>query len=199
MTTIRRYLSVMGFLTAALLAPAAARATGESCVNDIDCKTGPTCGGEICDWTIGMKCGPATAAKSGQEGWCTVSTDCKCASEGATCDSSSSQCTKTTTAAGGSGGASGSAGSSSATGGSPSTAAGGSPAGGSPSTATGGSPSTATGGTSSTTTAGATSTSSSSSSGCSLAGGVSHGSLGFALGAMCAISLIVARRRRRAA
>ncbi|HTA90869.1 MAG TPA: hypothetical protein VK745_14860 [Polyangiaceae bacterium] len=116
MASIQRYFGVIGFCTAALLAPQAARATGEACVNDIDCKTDPSCGGEICDYTKGETCQPATAAGSGMEGWCTVDTDCKCHSEGAVC--TLAQCSKTVAAGTGAGGASGSAGSGSSAAGS---------------------------------------------------------------------------------
>ena len=116
MASIQRYFSVIGLCAAALLAPQAAKATGEACVNDIDCKTGPTCGGEICDYTKGETCQPATAAGSGMEGWCTVDTDCKCHAEGATCVEA--QCSKTVAAGSGAGGASGSAGSGSSAAGS---------------------------------------------------------------------------------
>lgn len=176
MATIRRYFGVIGLFAAALFAPHAAHATGEACTNDIDCKTGPTCGGEICDWTKMQTCQPATTAGSGMEGWCTEDSHCKCAAEGATCNKAMFQCTKTTDASG-AGGASGTAGS-----------AGASAAGTSSSSA-----GTSSAGTSS------SSSDSSSSSGCSVGGGMPHGSLGFALGAVCAAALIGARRRRRAA
>jgi hypothetical protein len=171
MVSIQRYFSVIGLFALALVAPQIARATGEACTNDIDCKTGPTCGGEICDWGAGMKCQPATAANPGTDGWCTVDTDCKCKAQGASCQNS--QCSFTVAAAGasGSGGSTGSAGSSAAG----SATAGSSAAGSS------------------------TSDSSSGSSGCSVAGGMPHGSLGFAFGAMCAAALIGARRKRRVA
>jgi hypothetical protein len=172
MVSIQRYFSAIGLFALALVAPQIARATGEACINDIDCKTGPTCGGEICDWTKLETCQPASATGSGHEGWCTASTDCKCNSEGATCVLN--QCTKTVDAAG-AGGASGSAGATSSSAGS--SAAGTSSEAGS--------------------SAAGSSDSSSGSSGCSVAGGMPHGSLGFAFGAMCAAALIGARRKRR--
>jgi hypothetical protein len=168
MATILRYFGVIGFFAAALFAPQLAHATGEACVNDIDCKTGPTCGGEICDWTKLMTCQPASATGSGSEGWCSVDTDCKCKADGATCDKTMFQCTKTTNATG-SGGASG----------------------------TGGSAGASAAGTSSTA-GSSSSSSSSSSGGCSVASGIPRGSWSFALGAACAVGLLGARRRRRA-
>jgi len=173
MVTTIRYFGTIAVLAAALFSAQAAQATGESCMNDINCKTGPSCGGEVCDWTKGMTCQPATASGSGQEGWCTVDTDCKCA--GAKCNLS--QCSQTVPAAG-TGGGSGAGGSGSSAAGS--SAAGGSAAG---SSAAGSS---------------ATGDSSSSSSGCSFAGVAPRGSLNLALGAACAVGLAFARRRKRA-
>jgi hypothetical protein len=178
MVTKIRYFGTILVLAAALFSARAAQATGEHCTNDIDCKTGPSCGGEICDWNKAMTCQPATASGSGHEGWCTANTDCKCAAQGATCPQSSFQCTKTVDAAG-SGGGTGSGGSGSSAAGS--SAAGSSAAG---SSAAGSS---------------ATSDSSSSSSGCSFAGVAPRGSLNLTLGAACAFGLAFARRRKRVA
>ncbi len=179
MNCIRRSLTLLGFLAVALGAPRFAHATGEACTNDTDCTTGTACGGEVCDWTIGMKCRAATAAGSGAEGWCTTSANCKCAAEGATCNSSFN-CTKTVDT--GTGGSTGSAGAGSST-------AGASTAGASSSTA---------GATSS---AGTTSSSSSddSSGGCSISERAPKNSYAALLGAACAAALVSARRRRRAA
>jgi len=175
MVTTIRYFGTIAVLAAALFSAQAAHATGEKCMNDIDCKTGTTCGGEICDWTKAMTCQPATASGSGQEGWCTVDTDCKCAAEGAKCNPNLFQCTKTV-AASGSGGGGGTG-----AGGSGSSAAGSSAAG---SSAAGSS---------------ASGDSSSSSSGCSFAGVAPRGSLNLALGAACALGLAFARRRKHVA
>ncbi|HEX3775114.1 MAG TPA: hypothetical protein VHV51_11660 [Polyangiaceae bacterium] len=167
MITIRRYFSVIaGLVLVSLALSRVAHATGEPCTVDTDCKTDPSCGGEICDWTKMQTCQPATAEP---EGWCTLDTHCKCQAEGATCDKSMFQCTKTlATSAGGS---SGSAGTSGAAAGSTSASAGSS----------------------------STSSTDSSSSSCAFAAGVPRGSLGFAFGAACATAWLGARRRRRAA
>jgi MYXO-CTERM domain-containing protein len=57
-------------------------AHAESCTNDIDCKAnGTACGTDVCNFEA-MTC---VSSGSGNPGWCTVSTDCKCAGIGATC------------------------------------------------------------------------------------------------------------------
>jgi hypothetical protein len=117
--------AVAGF--AAVLA-FSAPVKAESCTNDVDCKTGSDCGGQICDWFANpsMTCQPAGGHSKGQDGWCTTSTDCKCAGLGATCVGS--QCTfvlpsqapgaaATGGATGSAGGTSGGTGGSAATGG----------------------------------------------------------------------------------
>lgn len=180
MVTKTRYFGTIAVLAAALFSAQAAHATGEHCTNDIDCKTGPSCGGEICDWEKAMTCQPATASGSGKEGWCTVDTDCKCAAQGATCDKTMFQCTKTV-AASGTGGAGGAG-----AGGSGSSAGGSSAAGSSAAGSSAAGPS-------------ASSDSSSSSGGCSFAGVAPRGSLNLALGAACAVGLAFARRRKRVA
>ena len=58
-----------------------------SCTNDIDCKAnGTACGTDICDWNNNMVCAAAgLPANKGMDGWCSIDSDCKCASQGATC------------------------------------------------------------------------------------------------------------------
>ncbi|MFI5297111.1 MAG: hypothetical protein ACHREM_03355 [Polyangiales bacterium] len=52
-----------------------------ACTNDTDCPVA-FCGGQVCSW----KTGPHVCLPAGTDpGWCTVTTDCKCASSGATC------------------------------------------------------------------------------------------------------------------
>ncbi len=166
MATIRRYFGVIGFFAAALFAPHVAQA---ACTNDVDCPDAQ-CGGQVCDWTnLPMTCKAAGTQPQGTDGWCTVDTDCKCKSDGASCVNN--QCTRTLPKGAGAGGASG--------------------AGGSAGSSAAGSSSTSTAGSSSST------DSSSGSSGCSLAGGTRRGSLGL-LGAACALGLMGARRRKRA-
>jgi MYXO-CTERM domain-containing protein len=72
----------------------AARAATDptSCVNDTDCIATPGCGGEVCDFLGTGKCIPAKGGTSqGMEGWCSgaPATQCKCALQGATCNSNS--------------------------------------------------------------------------------------------------------------
>jgi hypothetical protein len=65
-----------------------------SCTNDVDCPSS-ACGGMVCQWgATGHYCVPAGTDPQGQDGWCTATTDCKCASSGATC--SGVHCTFTT-------------------------------------------------------------------------------------------------------
>ncbi|HEY4105362.1 MAG TPA: hypothetical protein VGM44_15800 [Polyangiaceae bacterium] len=105
MITIRRYFAVLGLSALALLAlpPELAHATGEACLVDTDCKTEPSCGGEICDWTKMQTCQPASAEP---EGWCNLDSNCKCQAEGASCDKVMFQCTKTMVAGTGAAGTS---------------------------------------------------------------------------------------------
>jgi hypothetical protein len=57
-------------------------AHAEPCTNDIDCTAnGTACGTDVCGYPQ-EACIPVDA---GNPGWCTVSTDCKCAGIGATC------------------------------------------------------------------------------------------------------------------
>jgi len=175
MTTVRQYLSALGLFSATLLAPLAAHAATAECMNDIDCKASSQCGGDVCSWAaLPQKCVPAGTAPKGQDGWCTVDSDCKCMGEGAKC--AAPYCTFTTPP--GAGGAS-SGGASS----------GGSSAGGA-----------AAGGSAGAATAGATAAApASDSGGCSIVGATSpRGGFAFALGAVCAAALVSARRRRRA-
>ena len=65
------------------------RAAGNpaSCDNDIDCVATPECGGDVCTYsaTGSPACTPAGTGASGQDGWCTSDTDCKCYAQGALC------------------------------------------------------------------------------------------------------------------
>jgi hypothetical protein len=76
-------------------------ARAASCVNDIDCSEGgSTCGTEVCDYnTNPPACAPAGQQSAGMDGWCTVTSDCKCQSLGATC--AGTFCTFTTPPDGG--------------------------------------------------------------------------------------------------
>ena len=77
------------FLLATMLACAlAARdAFAQACMNDIDCTAHPECGGEVCDWVTApiQTCKPAGGQPTGMDGWCSMDSDCKCHSLGATC------------------------------------------------------------------------------------------------------------------
>lgn len=56
-----------------------------ACTNDVDCP-GTACGDQVCSWaTVDHACVPAGTAAQGNDGWCTVDTDCKCMGQGATC------------------------------------------------------------------------------------------------------------------
>jgi MYXO-CTERM domain-containing protein len=69
--------------TAAALAGSPAARAQATCVNDVDCTAnGTACGTDVCSWvSTTHTCVPS----SGDPGWCTTDTDCKCHSEGATC------------------------------------------------------------------------------------------------------------------
>jgi hypothetical protein len=86
----------------------------DECQVDKDCPGDPGCGGPVCDWYVDPthhKCVAAGGKKAGSDGWCNgANTDCKCASEGATC--SGIACTFTVPKAGGAGGGSGTGGAS---------------------------------------------------------------------------------------
>ena len=118
--------SVLSFTLAAALAGSLAwstpaHAAGMACVNDIDCKAnGTACGTDICDYNNGQTCAAAgLPANKGMDGWCTVDTDCKCKSLGATCVGVYCTCVTPQGCAGGdAGGGSGAAASGSATSGS---------------------------------------------------------------------------------
>jgi hypothetical protein len=178
----------------ALLTTEPARAA--SCLNDVDCPT-PACGGQVCDYNMGMTCQPAGVAPKGSDGWCTTDSDCKCMGLGATCVYP--YCTFTTPGQA-PGGGTGAGGASAGTGGA---SAG---TGGATSAGTGGATATAaTGGKSGS--GGATSTdggttvsvsSSSSSGGCSLAGGDAPALAASSVAFLLIVGLGVVRRRRRA-
>jgi hypothetical protein len=101
---------IFASITATSLASTGAARAATTCTNDIDCTTGGTaCGTAICNYNAGQTCTAAGQGTKGMEGWCTVDTDCKCHSQGATC--AAPYCTFTTPPSSGSssGGASGSA------------------------------------------------------------------------------------------
>jgi MYXO-CTERM domain-containing protein len=195
--------SLAGLVSCFLLSlSATALAEGEACFNDDDCPGGgAVCGGDVCNWNKlsatpdGDKiffCNPAGTGVKGSDGWCTDSTDCKCAMQGATCRGTYCSFTKASDAPApsGGGGAGGSAAGGSAAGGGGS-AAGGAPAAGA---ATGGSSPVA----GSTSTAGGSTTPppATDSGGCSVSvpGNTGTGAL-LALG-VAGLGLALARRRR---
>lgn len=197
----------------ALFAASTALADGEACFNDIDCP-GTACGDAVCNWNkqantpMGSKtfyCNPAgSQTPVGKDGWCTVDSDCKCASQGAKCVAP--YCTFTKPMAGTGGTASTTGGTASTTGGTVSATGGTVSTTGGTFAATGGITST-TGGTASTTggtlasTGGTTSATGGTAAtpddgGCSVSvpGGVNSG---LALGVgLLGLGLAFARRRR---
>jgi collagen type I alpha len=74
--------------------------SAHACTNDNDCTTGGTaCGSQVCSYATGTPtCVAAGQAVMGMDGWCTVTSNCKCAAQGATC--SGTYCTFTTSDAG---------------------------------------------------------------------------------------------------
>jgi len=86
-TTIGSFLAVAFAGVLSLSADARAATNPKSCLNDIDCIATPECGGEVCpyDGAHPFTCQPAGTGKKGMDGWCTVDSDCKCASLGAKC------------------------------------------------------------------------------------------------------------------
>jgi hypothetical protein len=73
-----------GLLAAAVAASWTQTARAAACVNDIDCTAnGTACGTDVCSWASTIH--TCVAATSGDKGWCTVDTDCKCHDAGATC------------------------------------------------------------------------------------------------------------------
>jgi len=180
MTTIERRVKWVSLAAvAATVLLAGAREASAACVNDIECPN-PACGGEVCDWADGsLTCKPAGQREQGKtDGWCTVDSDCKCASMGATCNAML-RCTFTTPKTSGTGGASGTA------------------SGGASGTASGGASGTASGGASGTATGGASGPKDSGgSSGCAVAGSPATG-LGGALVGIALLGLVRGARARR--
>lgn len=103
--------SILAALGCVLATTGSARAG--NCTNDVDCPNA-ACGGDVCDYSTGVQtCKAAGTQPKGSDGWCTVDSDCKCASMGATCAYPYCTFTKVggTTGGGGKGGATGAAGS----------------------------------------------------------------------------------------
>ncbi len=172
-------------LATVLLSAPSARAAG--CVNDVDCPNA-ACGGDVCDYNMGLTCQPAGKAAKGADGWCTVDTDCKCKGLGATC--AYPYCTFTTVAQSPGGGSGGSA----------AVGTGGAGSGGS-TAATGGKSGTGgaigTGGASTTSDAGTAAASSSSGGGCSVARDRDPVMVDALLAMVLAAGVGLARTRRR--
>jgi hypothetical protein len=156
-----------------------AAANPATCVNDDDCIATPTCGGDVCDYSVQPPvCKPAGGAAKGNDGWCTTSANCKCKGVGATCTGLYCSFTKASDApATGAGGTTGAAGTHAAGG------------------TTGAAGTSATGAAGTTGSDGGTKPPSSGG-GCSVAGSSSGG-----LAALVGLALVagrLARRRRRA-
>jgi hypothetical protein len=166
-----RSLMLLGAVAALFAFEGAARA---ACVNDVDCTTGPSCGGDVCDYSTGTPtCKAAGTQPQGSDGWCAHDSDCKCMGQGATCAVPYCTFTKPQTGSGGSSGTDAGAAGSGAAG----AGAAGAGAAGSATTTDGG-------------------TKSGSSSGCAVGGSGSGG-----LATLVGLGLVVAglaRRRRRA-
>jgi hypothetical protein len=82
-------------LAAVPLACAWVRPALADCTTDTDCP-GPFCGSEVCQWTVsGHACVPAGTDPQGYDGWCMIDVNCKCAGQGATCDTALGHCTFT--------------------------------------------------------------------------------------------------------
>jgi hypothetical protein len=82
-------------LAAVALACAWARPALADCTTDTDCP-GPFCGSEVCQYTVsGHSCVPAGTDPQGFDGWCSIDVNCKCAGQGATCDTALGHCTFT--------------------------------------------------------------------------------------------------------
>jgi MYXO-CTERM domain-containing protein len=173
-----------GLVCLLLAASARAASNPTSCQNDIDCVATPQCGGDVCDYITAPieTCKPQGSQPKGGDGWCTVDSDCKCASLGAKCMTDFCTFTKPSDAPG-----AGSAGASGGVAGASGTGAGGSSTGG---RSTGGSGPTSTGGSSS--------GGSSGGGGCSVGGPVS-GSWSIALGLFGLFAAVRRRRSRRSA
>jgi virginiamycin B lyase len=83
-----------GTLASGSLAMAPLGGTIPMCTKDTDCiNSGMGCGGDVCSHAATT---PACVlADTGDPGWCTTSSDCWCAPQGATCDTSSHHCSTT--------------------------------------------------------------------------------------------------------
>jgi streptogramin lyase len=68
---------------------------GKTCMTDNDCRgSGKACGGDVCSCRVMPHV--CVLAVSGDPGWCTDDSRCWCATEGATCDTTSDACSFTT-------------------------------------------------------------------------------------------------------
>jgi virginiamycin B lyase len=67
---------------------------GMACMVDHDCVgSGMACGGDVCSWAVTPHV--CVLAVTADPGWCTASSSCWCASEGATCNTTSHHCSFT--------------------------------------------------------------------------------------------------------
>jgi len=71
-----------------------------SCDHDTQCP-GTTCGGQVCQWAAVHACVAAGTDPQGSDGWCNSDAECKCKSEGATCNLTTLHCTATLPKTGG--------------------------------------------------------------------------------------------------
>jgi len=177
---------VVAFVAAVLFVDQTKASAHQACQVDTDCP-GTTCGGDVCDWNMGMTCQTAGKAAKGSDGWCNVDDDCKCLGLGAKC--AGFFCTFTTPPssgggaggkAAGTGGATGTGGTAAGTGGTASSTGGASSGSGGAATSDAG----ATGGAKATDSGG----------GCSLAG---QATFGWAGSTFVLLGLALSARKRR--
>jgi MYXO-CTERM domain-containing protein len=64
-----------------------------ACDHDTQCPSAE-CGGQVCQWPAQV-CVPAGSVAAGSDGWCNRDDECKCQSQGATCDTKTLHCTFT--------------------------------------------------------------------------------------------------------
>jgi len=101
-----KWMLLAGLVSMLAAGTAAAQSNPASCQNDDDCVATPQCGGDVCEWPAQV-CKPAGSAAKGADGWCTDSSDCKCAGMGATCVGAYCSFTRACDAPGGTGCATG--------------------------------------------------------------------------------------------